>query len=302
MAHHSNLPQILWKKVSHKLRWGRLNPAYYRARSLLHRGKKPPLGMADIAIAQKLKRDAIYVTSLAELDLPITSEFLGAVSALLPTLPASNSHQADGDPTSARNTKLHCFSVDPPELMVRHPEILLWGLEQRLLDIIEHYLGLPPAFTNMHLRKDVGNGQQVGTRIWHVDIEDHRVIRVIIYLNDVTVDDGPFEYIPKRFNWTCAPLLKRALRASGDPILDEEMRSYVPESSWVQCTGPAGTVVLADNAALYHHGKPHNSERIALIYTYTSRHPRFPELKRNNAFNDRLSPRQQACFFVRTNG
>ena len=302
MTSPSNLSRIIQKKVSNKLRWGRLNPLYYQARTLLHQGRKPLLDMADSTISQELKQEAISVTSLAELDLPITAEFFGAVSGLLPTLPSSNSHQADGDPANARNTKLHCFSVDPPELMRHHPAILLWGLEERLLDIIEHYLGLPPAFTNMHLRKDVGNGQQVGTRIWHVDTEDYRVIRVIVYLNDVTVEDGPFEYIPKRFNSTCAPLMKRALHASGDPILDEEMRNYVPESSWVQCTGPTGTVVLADNAALYHHGKPHDSERIALIYTYTSRHPRYPELKRNTAFDNRLSPRQQACFFVNTNG
>ena len=90
------------------------------------------------------------------------------------------------------------------------------------------------------------------------------------------------------------------MRSEGDPIFDEEMRRHIPESEWRPITGPAGTVLLADNAVCYHHGKVHDSERIALIYTYTSRRPRYPKLTRNPSIDDVLTPRQQACNFLDT--
>jgi hypothetical protein len=116
----------------------------------------------------------------------------------------------------------------------------------------------------------------------------------------VTAETGPFEYIPRAQSEACTALRDRALRSDGDPVFDDEMRRHVPESAWKTCVGPAGTVVVADNAAVYHHGKVHDGERTVLIYTYTSRHPLYPRLARNAAFDGQLGDRQRACFFVPT--
>jgi hypothetical protein len=286
--------------LSRKLLHGRVSPAVYRARTLAHHLRRPPLRAADAAILRELVADGGCTTSLAALDYPTNDELWAGVEDLLPTLPHASTHVPSGDPLAGRSTTLHCFSIDPPELAVRVPEVLLWGLEERLLDLVESYLGVPPAFTTVHLRKDIGGGAQVGTRFWHIDTEDRRVIRVLVYLSDVTADTGPFEYIPRPQTEACTALHERALRSDGDPVFDDEMRAHVPESEWKACVGPAGTVVIADNAAVYHHGKVHDAERTVLIYTYTSRHPVYPKLERNPAFDDRLSARQRACFFVPT--
>jgi hypothetical protein len=277
-----------------------LSPVLFRARVLAHRRTRPSVGAADVALAGTLQRDAACITSLDTLGFGRSAALMEDVDALLPTLPDASSHEPIGDPTIGRNTSLHCFSVDPPELAARCPNVLLWGLEERLLDLIESYIGLPVAFTTVHLRKDIGSANQVGTRIWHIDTEDHRVVRVLVYLNDVDIDGGPFEYIPRQHAGALSGLEGRALRAAGDPILDIEMRQHVPEPHWQPCIGPRGTVVIADNAVLYHHGRVHDRERLAIIYTYTSRKPRYPKLRRNAAFDDQLSARQRECFFVDT--
>ena len=98
-----------------------------------------------------------------------------------------------GDLLAGRDTSLHCISMDPPELAARFPEVIRFGLEERAA---RHHRGVPRGaggFTTVHLRKDIGGGNQVGTRFWHLDTEDVRVIRMMVYLNDVTLDDGPFE-------------------------------------------------------------------------------------------------------------
>jgi hypothetical protein len=286
--------------LSRKLLHGRVSPAVYRARELAHRLRRPDLGDADAVIVDRLTVDGGHVTTLDDLAYQSNDALRAAIADLLPSLPDAESHVPTGDPLAGRSTSLHCISIDPPELAERAPAVLLWGLEERLLDVVEAYLGVPPAFTTVHLRKDIGGGHQVGTRFWHIDTEDQRVIRVLVYLTDVTAETGPFEYIPIAETEACIALRERALRSDGDPVSDDEMRRHVPEAQWRTCIGPAGTVVIADNAAVYHHGKVHDAERTVLIYTYTSRRPMYPQLRRNAAYDHLLSPRQRASFFVPT--
>jgi hypothetical protein len=286
--------------LSRKLLHGRVSPAVYRARQLAHRPRRPALGTIDFAVLTELEMNGGCVTSLDELAYPGNAALRAAAAGLLPALPDAASHSPHGDPLAGRSTTLHCISVDAPQLARRAPATLLWGLEERLLDLVESYLGVAPALTAVHLRKDIGGGHQVGTRFWHIDTEDRRVIRVLVYLSDVTIDTGPFEYIPRAIGDACIELRDRALRSDGDPVFDDEMRLHIPESEWRACVGPAGTVVIADNAAVYHHGKVHDAERTVLIYTYTSRHPAYPRLTRNAVFDPLLSTRQQACCFVAT--
>lgn len=58
---------------------------------------------------------------------------------------------------------------------------------------------------------------------------------------------------------------------------DDDMRRLVPESEWTTVDGRAGTVVIADTAALFHKGsRPRQRDRVALFYDYTSRRPLHP--------------------------
>jgi len=207
------------------------------------------------------------------------------------------------DRLDGRNTASHCLSFDEPVLARRAPWTILLGLHPTVLDLVESYLRVPVALSALHLRKDIGTGQQTGTRIWHRDTEDHRVIRMIVYLTDVSIDDGPFEYLPLEVSDAMPPVIhERGLRAKGDPLLDEEMEGLAPRSSWAQAIGSRGTIALADNARLFHHGRPHQSERLALFYTFTSRSPRYPVLSRNSTFDHLLTRRQYQAFFLDTRG
>jgi hypothetical protein len=286
--------------LSDKVLHGRLRHPVFRARVLANSGRRRRVATRDRLLLEALRSEGGFATSLDELGFGTSDAMLAAGRRIAAVLPAATCHDADGDDLAGRNTSLHCFSVDPPELVAADPDVVLWGLEERLLDLAEAYIGLPVAFTTVHLRKDLGNGRQVGTRYWHLDTEDERVLRVIVYLEDVGAADGPFEFIPRALTAAVPELHERARRSHGDPITDDEMRAHVPASLWRPCTGPAGTVAIADNSGCFHHGRVHKSERLALIYTYTSRHPHYPRLRRNAAFDDRLSPRQRAAFFVDT--
>ncbi|HAX88785.1 MAG TPA: phytanoyl-CoA dioxygenase [Cyanobacteria bacterium UBA11370] len=152
--------------------------------------------------------------------------------------------------------------------ILSHPNIFLWGLEERLLNIVESYLGVPVAYRGVFFQRDLANGQNVSTRLWHKDPEDYRIVKILVYLNDVNENGGPFEYIPRYLNPQPFRLRYQLF------FSDSEMARLVPKSEWVSCTGTAETVIFFDPHNIFHRGKlPTGSDRFAIFFAYHSRKP-----------------------------
>lgn len=229
----------------------------------------PAIAERDRVIVDALKREGVYVTTLADLGLDSTTNLLNAARNQLSTMAAvQNSQIAQRLPQIYTVTDL--------------PEFFTWGSEQKLLNIVENYIGLPVAFQGVHLRKDFPNENQFGTLLWHKDSEDRRMVKVIIYLTDVEEKHGPFEYVPL----SLTPLhslnyyrIYYKLWQSGYlGINDEQLQEIIPKSAWKSCPGPAGTVIFADPKTALHHGTLRTEERSALFFVYTANPPKRPEL------------------------
>jgi len=241
----------------------------YRIKLWQYAPNLPALEPGDRKIVDTLKREGAYVTTLAELGLTATTEMLQAAYHQLNRMAAKNdSYPVQKLPQIYTVTDL--------------PEVANWGRNNRLLKIIENYLGLPVAFHGVHLRKDFPNAHQFGTLLWHKDSEDRKMVKVIIYLNDVEEKHGPFEYIP--VSLTSFPnlnsyLVDYKLWQSGYlGISDEQVEKIIPKSAWQSCPGPAGTVVIADPRTALHHGTLRTEARSALFFVYTANPPKRPEL------------------------
>lgn len=150
------------------------------------------------------------------------------------------------------------------------------------MNIIENYLGLPFAFHGVHLRKDFPNEHQFGTLLWHKDSEDRKMVKIIIYLNDVDEKHGAFEYIPVHltsFPHRNADRINNKLKQSGYlGITDEQLGEIIPKSAWKSCPGSAGTVIITDPRTTLHHGTIRTQERPALFFVYTANPSKRPEL------------------------
>ncbi|MEP6504056.1 MAG: phytanoyl-CoA dioxygenase family protein [Betaproteobacteria bacterium] len=157
------------------------------------------------------------------------------------------------------------------ELLKRFPEFYLLGLNQQVLSLAEQYLQVPVAYHGAVLRHSLVDGQQVGPRLWHRDSEDFHVLRTVVYLSDVTEESGPFEYIPRHVE----------IDARRDPQMctSETMQQIVPKSEWRRCCGPAGTVVIADSAQIFHHESlQRRRDRMVIMMGHSSRRPTDREL------------------------
>ncbi len=125
------------------------------------------------------------------------------------------------------------------------------GLNEKLLQIAHQYIGLPVGYHGAEIRLSRANpyGLDVtGPKTPHYDCEEgqkYPLLKAVLYLNDVTEDNGPFTIIQ-----------------------NNQSKPF---------TGLKGTLILADTSQQLHHGMPLKSgERIVLFWTFSSRRPRYP--------------------------
>jgi hypothetical protein len=217
----------------------------------------PKISLEDSKVVEYLRQEGASVTSLQALEIPSTSLVIASAEKLLPELLAFPS-----------NGK-HVISLPLSKLM-KYPEIFIWGLQERLLNIIENYIGLPVLYHGAHFRREIANGKLIDVRQWHTDVEDHHMVRIIVYLNDVSLNGGPFEYISKK----STSLLRQTLQYSSGFVSDEIIKTLVPTSDWKPCTGRSGTVIFSDTRNVFHRAKPPvAADRFSITFSYTSRRP-----------------------------
>jgi hypothetical protein len=191
----------------------------------------------------------------------------------------------------------HSLASDP-QLRTLSQEIL-WGLQERFLAIAENYIGLPVAYRGLVMRRDFADGQKLETRLWHLDAEDTRIMKIIVYLNDVGEDGGPFRFLPK----SLTP--QKGIRLVNDRLPDEVLDGLVPPDSYVKAVGPAGTVLIADPAVIWHHGcVPVSGDRLTSFFAYNSQLPLRPQhcnpmFTRAYLGPVSLTPRQEAAIDYR---
>ena len=217
----------------------------------------PTLPTNDIDLIETVKKEGVVISTLEKLGITSTTDMWKSAQNLMLKLSQKTYFQPN-----------QIVNHASPQQIMEYPQIFLWGLEQRLLNIIENYLGLPVAYQGVYFRQDIANQLELGSRLWHIDIEDRKIFKIIIYLNDITADNGPFEYIPKPLTSKIA----QSLKYTSGYIQDKIMQGVISSETYQSCTGIAGTVIIADTSSIFHRGKPPlTSDRFAIFFDYTSR-------------------------------
>ncbi|MDP5017022.1 MAG: 2OG-Fe(II) oxygenase [Dolichospermum sp.] len=217
----------------------------------------PILAPEDIDLVNLVKKEGVVITTLDKLGIISTPNLLESAQILMPKISQNK---------LAHPTQIVVYAS--PQQIMEYPQIFLWGLEQRLLNIIENFIGLPVAYQGVYFRRDIANQLEVGSRLWHIDQEDRKILKVIIYLNNISEDHGPFQYIPK----SLTPKIAQSLKYTSGYIQDKIMQNVISSEIYKSCAGITGTVILADTSSIFHRGKPPIiSDRFTLFYDYTSR-------------------------------
>jgi hypothetical protein len=242
-----------------------LFPRYQQWRDR-HKEHLPELAANELTIVEELEREGVCITSLETLAIPDSQQLLDAAAPITKELA-----QMSRAPSHAGKHTLMANA----EHLLKHPEVLRWGLSERILKIVECYLGLPVGYGGLSFYYSVADGRDAGPRIWHRDKEDWRMIKVAVYLNDVDEFGGPYQSVNAATNsW----LLENLPKYKGLTHAEMQQLLNKPAEDWlISCVGKTGTVIFTDTSRCYHRGKPpiHN-DRSAIFFHYFSYRPKNP--------------------------
>lgn len=238
-------------------------PVRWAAESLHERrrrqwaGNLPPLRERGADLVSRLEAEAIVASTLDDFEVPGTEELKAALEPMIEPL-------AGRDPAGASTLR------PSQEEMVGDLSLWHWGLQDRLLDVVENYLGVSPRYFGPEIRREVADSQAVGVRQWHRDSEDRRMLKILVWLNDVDELGGPFAYLPIVRSEEAV----RSLSYVSGFVSEDRLHSIVPADEVRTVTGPKWTAFMADNTRLLHKATPPVArDRYSVTFTWSTRHP-----------------------------
>lgn len=249
----------------------------------------PQLCSQGQSIVNALKKDGTCILPIDKLGLSSTSEMMNRAFSL------ANRLVLPAEFTKLEQPEIGSEKKDLKEFS----EILLWALEPKLLDIIENYIGLPILYQGFAMRRSIADGQYSGVRRWHIDWEDRRTIKIIIYLNDVAEGGGPYEYISKN---KTLKVIEALNYYNLGYVSDAEMRKVLPIEEWIACLAEKGSAIISDTSSVFHRAQPPTKkERFSITFCYTSTTPQVIWRNRESSRQEweiierSLNQRQKAC-------
>jgi hypothetical protein len=134
-----------------------------------HASSLPRLTEQDAQLVDTLRHEGALLVDFESLGIPGTTRLLVAGRSLMPELV---NYSWSGDSTASM----------PPEQLIAHPAIYRFGLEERLLDIAESYIGLPPMYLGVEFKRERADRRAIDVGQWDRDVEDPRMLKIIIYM------------------------------------------------------------------------------------------------------------------------
>ena len=238
-----------------------------------HRSDLPPAWRPFVA---DLRRDGIAMTSLEALG--CTNRTFRTLHTLQSLAAAVEFGQQDAiasarqSPVRARTLKDFIWKGlgDRPTYDLGS----VWAaLAHVFAPIATAYLGMHARLRYYNLwRAFVTAGWGTASQCWHRDPEDCSLVKVFVYLTDVTPEAGPFWYVAgshPQGRWAGEPAAYQeptGIHRTSNP----QMRAWADESRWRCGTGPAGTVIIADTRGFHKGGLCRTTERLLYTCTFTS--------------------------------
>jgi hypothetical protein len=155
--------------------------------------------------------------------------------------------------------------------LVNNKDIQQLIMDPVLINIARNYLQCEPIFdfpamwwTNTFLKEASAEAAQ----LYHFDMDRIKWLKIFVYLNDVTNDNGPHQLIKGSHLPGAKP--KELLNRGYERIPDQDINKYYKPEDVIVVLGQAGSV-FAEDTKCWHKGTPLKSgHRLVLEFEYTS--------------------------------
>jgi hypothetical protein len=150
--------------------------------------------------------------------------------------------------------------------------LLRAALDRGVLTAVTSYLGTVPVICEADFYSSVPNGPPwTKSQLWHCDDDSARIVKLFVYCEDVTADNGPFELISARISEAARRAVRYRYAGRRYRVSDHIMDAHVPRSEQLAFEGPRTSGFLIDTSRCFHRGsriESKNKRRVAAIVTY----------------------------------
>lgn len=164
----------------------------------------------------------------------------------------------------------------------KYPSWLDFITSTEVLATVIHYLKTIPVLSktrppgvrfmesNQNLDPDPP-GPWEASQLYHLDLHDTPLVYVIVLIEDVTMECGPWTFLSASASDRAVEGLGYRKRNRPYRVTDEEMYRFVDPKEAIVFAYPKGTVLFIDSSRCFHYGsrlayKP----RLQMMYAYTS--------------------------------
>ena len=188
-----------------------------------------------------------------------------------------------------RGGKIHSDIQQPyfrnlisPEDIHKYPSWLDFITSSEILATVTHYLKTipvlsktrPPGIRFMESNQNLDPnppGAFAESQLYHLDLHDTPLVYVIVLIEDVTSESGPWTFLPASVSERAAKALGNQKRGHNYRVTDEEMYRVVDPKEAIVFAYPKGTVLFIDSSRCFHYGSRRSYKpRFQMMYAYTS--------------------------------
>jgi hypothetical protein len=235
-----------------------------------------PLPSQACRVLADLGRDGVAITSGQEL-LGSESGF-EELGETVERLEDSLARELAGTRLSANDTSAVGKKTFTFELLGERPVLdpgsiyARVALQYPILQIANAYFGMLTRLRYYNVwHTFAATAEARESQLWHRDREDFHILKMFVYLSDVSDAAGPLTYATgshgrRSLQREPAFFVEGGTRRS----TDVQMAEVVPSDRWTTCTGPQGTVVFADTSGYHKGGLAREHDRIVYTCMFTS--------------------------------
>lgn len=163
-----------------------------------------------------------------------------------------------------------------------YPAFLDFVLSPEVLATVMHYLKTvpvlsktrPPGLRFMESNQNLDPnppGPWSESQLYHLDLHDTPLVYVIVLIEDVSIECGPWTFLPASVSEKAARALGYQKRGQAYRVTDEEMYGVIDRSEAIEFSYPKGTVLFIDSSRCFHYGSRLSYRpRFQMMYAYTS--------------------------------
>jgi hypothetical protein len=169
-----------------------------------------------------------------------------------------------------------------PEDLGKYPSWLDFITSSEILATVTRYLKTIPVLSktrppgvrfmesNQNLDPDPP-GAFADSQLYHLDLHDNPLVYVIVLIEDVTAECGPWHFLPASVSDRAVKALGNQKRGRPYRVTDEAMHAVVDPKESIVFAYPKGTVLFIDSSRCFHYGSRLSYKpRLQMMYAYTS--------------------------------